>query len=171
VFDLPTPSTPKLPWLSLALLLLADTTFGWLVYDWTRDREIWLSIAFGLTLMGAIVTYPSLSVAMIFGRFLKTDTRALILIIVTSIISVILVAWLHFFINVLVLCSAGLLVSLDLKIRGWRKQISLLLIIGWQLLGLSAGLGFNYLHLHPLTNMPAFFYLNYWLKFFDQLKF
>jgi hypothetical protein len=171
VLDRQTPATPKLPWLSLALLFLTDATFGWLLHDWTSDREIWLSVAFGLTMLGGIVTYPSLSVAMIFGRFFKTDTRALILIIFASIASVVLLTWLHFLVDTLVLCSAGLLVSLDLKVRGWSKRISLLLIIGWQLLGLSAGLGFHYLYLHPLTNMPAFFYADYWLQFLPKLNF
>ncbi len=171
MIDRQTPSTPKLPWLSLTLLFLTDATFGWLVHDWTSDRDIWLSVAFGLTLLGAIVTYPSLSVAMIFGRFFKTDTRALILIIFASIMSVALLTWLNFFVNTLVLCSAGLLASLDLKIRGWRKPISLLLIIGWQLFGMSAGLGFHYLYLHPLPNLPAYFYTDYWLQFLSKLSF
>jgi hypothetical protein len=171
VIDRQTPSKPKLPWLSLVLLFLTDATFGWLVHDWTSDREIWLSVAFGLTLLGAIVTYPSLSVAMIFGRFFKTDTRALILIIFASIMSIILLTWLHLFVNTLVLCCAGLLTSLDLKVRGWRKPISLLLIIGWQLLSMSVGLGLHYLYLYPLTNMPVYFYADYWLQFLPKLSF
>jgi hypothetical protein len=171
VLDHQTPSTPKLPWLSLTLLFLTDATFGWLLHDWTRDREIWLSVAFGLTVLGAVVTYPSRSVAMIFGRFFKTDTRALILIIGVSIVSVILLTWLQFFVDTVVLCTAGLLASLDLKVRGWSKPISLLLIVGWQLLGMSAGLGLHYLYLHPLTNMPAYFYADYWLQFLPKLSF
>ena len=157
------PSTPKLPWTSLALLFLTDATFGWLLHDWTSNREIWLIVAFAITMLGAIVAYPSRSVAMIFGRFFKTDTRALILIIFASMMSVILLTWLQFFVDTIVLCAAGLLVSLDLKVRGWSKPISMLLIIGWQLLGLSAGLCFYYLHTHPLIDVPEYFYDTYWL--------
>ena len=163
------PSTPKLPWTSLALLFLTDVTFGWLLHDWTSNREIWLIVAFAITILGAIVAYPSRSVAMIFGRFFKTDTRALILIISVSLISVILLTWLKFFIDTVVLCAAGLLVSLDLKVRGWSKPISMLLIIGWQLLGLSAGLAFHYLHTHPLIDVPEYFYDTYWLHLIEQL--
>jgi hypothetical protein len=161
--------TPKLPWHSLALLFLTDATFGWLLHDWTSNREIWLIVAFAITILGAIVAYPSRSVAMIFGRFFKTDTRALILIIFVSIMSVILLTWLQFFVDTVVLCAAGLLVSLDLKVRGWSKPISMLLIIGWQLLGLSAGLGFHYLHTHPLIEVPEYFYDRYWLDSIEQL--
>ena len=157
------PSTPKLPWTSLTLLFLTNAIFGWLLYDWTSNREIWLIVAFALTSLGAMVAYPSGSVAMIFGRFFSTDTRALILIISASIMSVILLTWLQFFVDTIVLCAAGLLVSLDLKVRGWSKPISMLLIIGWQLLGLSAGLCFYYLHTHPIIDVPEYFYDTYWL--------
>ena len=163
------PSTPKLPWGSLALLFLTDAIFGWLLYDWTSNREIWLIVAFAITMLGAIVAYPSRSVSMIFGRFFKTDTRALILIISASFLSVILLTWLQFFVDTVVLCAAGLLVSLDLKVGGWSKPISMLLIIGWQLLGLSAGLGFHYLHTHPLIDVPEYFYDTYWLHLIEQL--
>jgi hypothetical protein len=160
---------PKLPWTSLALLFLTYATFGWLLHDWTSKREMWLAVAFGTAIIGGFVAYPSRSVALSFGGFFKTDTRALILIIATSIVSVILLTWLQFFVDTVVLCTAGLLVSLDLKTRGWSKPISLLLIIGWQLLGLSAGLCAHYFYNHPLANLPVYFYNNYWFQFVDRL--
>jgi hypothetical protein len=156
-------------WVSFTLLFLTDATFGWLLYDWTKNREIWLLVAFGITTLGGMVVYPSRSVSLIFGRFFSTDTRALILIISTSIMSVFLLTWLQFFVDAVVLCSAGLLVSLDLKIRGWNKSISLLLIIGLQLFGMSIGLGSHYLYAHSLIAIPEYFYDNYWLHSIDQL--
>ena len=170
MFDRQTPSNPKLPWNALALLFITDATFGWLLYDWTIDRAIWLAVAFAITILGAMVAYPSRSVAMIFGRFFKTDTRALILVIVVSFTSVILLTWLNFFIDAIVLCAAGLLVSFDLKAQGWSRPISLLLIIGWQLLGLSAGLGLHYLYTYPLENLPEYFYASYWWQLIKSLK-
>ena len=162
--------TPRLPWTSLAFLFLTYATFGWLLHRWTSDRVIWLEIAAGVTILGGIVTYPSRSVALLFGRFFKTDTRALILIIFTSIMSVILLTWLQFFVDLIVLSTAGLLVSLDLKIRNWSKSVSLLLIIGWQLLGMSTGLYLQHLQLYPPDNLPIYLYSDYWLKFIDGFK-
>jgi hypothetical protein len=170
VLDSQTPSVPRLPWNSLALLFVTDATFGWLLYDWTLDRQIWLAVAFGITILGGFMTYPSRSIALSFGGFFKTDTRALILILFASFMSVFLLTWLQFFVDTVVLCAAGLLVSLDLKVRGWSKPISLLVIIGWQLLGLSGGLGFHYLHTHPLINVPEYFYTNYWFQLLSSLE-
>jgi hypothetical protein len=157
-------SAPKLPWSSLALLFLTYATFGWLLYDWTDNRSMWFAVAVGIVSLGSFVTFPSQLVGLGFGRFIKTDMRAFILIVMASIGSVILLTWFQFSIDLIVLCAAGLLVSLDLKTSGWSKRFSLLLIIGWQLFGVSAGLSAHYFWDHPLTDLPAYFYSAYWLK-------
>jgi hypothetical protein len=164
------PDPPKLPLISLALLFLTYTTFGWLLHHWTEDRAIWLAVAFGVTVLGGVVAYPSRSVALLFGKFFKTDTRALILIVSVSIVSVILLTWVQFFVDAIVLCSAGLLVSLDLKIRGWSKPLSLLLIIGWQLLGLSTGIWLQHFYLYPPDNLPTYLYSDYWFQLIERLN-
>jgi hypothetical protein len=160
--------TSRLPWISLALLLLTYATFGWLLYDWTRNREVWLLVGLGSAILAGFVTYPSRTVSMSFGGFFRADARALILIILGSIVSVILLTWLQIFVDVVVLCAAGLLVSLDLKTRGWSKPLTLLMIIGWQLLSLSLGLCLHYFNSHPLTNLPPYFYSAYWLQLLDR---
>jgi hypothetical protein len=160
--DRQTSPTPKLPWISLALLFLTHATFGWLLYDWTSDRGIWLAVAFAIAILGGIVTYPSRSVNLSFGGFFKTDIRAFILIVLTSVISVVLLTWLQFFVDTVILSAAGLLASLDLKTGGWNKPIILLIIIGWQLLGMSTGLCLHYFVSYPLPNLPEYFYSIYW---------
>ncbi len=160
---------PKLPWKSLALLLITYVVFGWSLYGLTRNRSIWLLVAFASTILGGIVTYPSRSVSLGFGGFFKTDVRALILIVGASISSVFLLTSLQFFVDTVVLTTAGLLVSLDLKTSGWSKSFNLFLIVGWQLLGLSVGLALRYISLHPLANIPEYFYYDYWLKVLDSL--
>jgi hypothetical protein len=168
--DRPNSRLPKLPWISLIILFLTYMTFGWLLYDWTRHREIWLMVAVAVVAMGAFVTYPSRSVSFSFGGFFKTDVRALILMIIGSIGSVILLTWVQFFVDAVVLCAAGLLVSLDLKTLGWSKVKSLLLIVSWQLLATAAGLYAHYLYVFPPSNLPAYFYADYWLQLLDRLN-
>jgi hypothetical protein len=167
VFDRQTSPTPKLPYLALTLLFLTYVTFGWLLYAWTNDRVIWLAIAFAVVILGGFLAYPSLSVSLSFGGFFKTDIRAFILIILASIVSVILLTWVQFFVDAVVLCAAGLLASLDLKTGGWSKPITLLVIIGWQLLGMSVGLSLHDLWVHPPSNLPAYFYVSYWVNLLD----
>ena len=160
---------PKLPLTSLALSFLTYTTFGWLLHDWTNNPQIWLLAALGITILGLILTYPSRSVSFGFGGFFKTDTRALILIILASLVSVALLTWLQFFVDVIVICAAGLLFSLDLKVRGWSKKTSLIIIIVWQLLGMSAGLGLHYLYVDQANSLPEYLYTEYWLQLIERL--
>ncbi len=157
----------KFPITSLLLLFLTYATFGWLLHDWTANRVTWSIVGLGTVVLGSIVTYPSRSVSIGFGGFFKTDMRALILIVLGSILTVVLLTWLQFFVDAVVLCSAGLLVSLDLKTREWAKPLTLLVIIGWQLLGMSTGLGLHYLYQHPIANLPPYFYTDYWLQIFN----
>lgn len=170
MLDRQTSPNPKLPWASLALLFLTYVTFGWLLYDLTRDRQVWLTSALGVVLLGGFVSYPSRSISLSFGGFFKTDTRAFILIVLASVGSVILLTQLQLFVDVVVLCTAGLLVSLDLKVKGWSKLMSFLLIISWQLLGMGTGLYLNHLHAHPPIDLPTYFYLDYWVHFIERLK-
>mgnify|MGYP000302949904 FL=1 len=170
MLDRQTSPNPKLPWASLALLFLTYVTFGWLLYDWTSNRQVWLVSALGVVILGGFVSYPSRSISLSFGGFFKTDTRAFILIVLASVGSVILLTQLQLFVDVVVLCTAGLLVSLDLKVKGWSKSMSFLLIISWQLLGMSTGLYLNHLHAHPPIDLPAYFYLDYWVNFIGRLK-
>ncbi len=167
--DRQTPVLKKIPLTSLLLLFVTYTTFGWLLYGWTENRQIWLLAATGIAILGIVVTYPSQSVSFSFGGFFKTDTRALILMILASILSVVLLAWLQFFVDAIVLCTAGLLVSLDLKIRRWSKALTLIVIVCCQLLGMSAGLTLHYLYIHPIQNLPIYFYSDYWLKFIEGI--
>ena len=159
-------SHPKLPWSSLALLIVTYATFGWLLFGWTENRQIWLLAAIGSMMVAGIVTYPSRTVSFIFGG-LKTDTRAFILIVGASVTSVLLLTWLQFFVDTILLSTAGFLVSLDLKTRGWSKVFSVFSLIGWQLLGLSIGLALHYYSLHTISGLPEYFYEDYW---FDLIR-
>ena len=156
------------PLTSLLLLLLTYATFGWLLHDWTSNRLVWLAVGFGTIVLGAIVTYPSRSVSLCFGGFFKTDVRALILIVAGSIVSVILLTWLQFFVDAVVLCAAGLLVSLDFKTRDWDRSLTLLVIVGCQLLGMSVGLGLYYLYPHAIANLPLYLDRDYWLQLVNR---
>jgi hypothetical protein len=162
-------SSSKFPWLSALLLLLTYATFGWLLYGWTIDRQIWLLTAFGAVLLGAIVAYPGRSIELGLTSFFGANARAFILIIVTSIFSVVLLTWFQFFADSVLLSTAGLLFSLDLKVAGWQKRSRLLLIIGWQLLGLSLGLLAHYLVLYP-ESFPVSLSWPTWQKYLPSLR-
>jgi hypothetical protein len=159
----------KFPWLSALLLLLTYATFGWLLYGWTIERQMWILAALGTLVLGGIVAYPGKSIELGLTSFFGANARGFILIIVTSILSVVLLTWFQFLADIILLLSAGLLFSLDLKVSGWGQGSRLLLIIGWQLLGMSLGLLIHYLVLNPESfsislSWPA------WQKYLPSLR-
>jgi hypothetical protein len=154
------PLSPKLPKISGGLVLLTYATFGWLLYGWTTNRGMWLAAAFGAIVLGALAAYPGRSIELGLTSFFGANAKAFILMIFASVFSVVLLTWLQFFADAILLFTAGLLFSLDLKFAGWKKRSRLLIIIGWQLLGMSIGLGIHHLVLNPEL-MPVYLSENF----------
>lgn len=128
----------KLPWASLALLLLTYGVFGWLfAADVSKKVLLWetalvLLIALGLTAgMAALKRFIS--------ALLKSDFSAFITIVVVSFVAVVILRWIVISIRILVLVSAGALVRLDLQTSGYSQLQSFLILAFVSLAGFGLG--------------------------------
>ncbi len=130
----------KLPWASLALLLLTYITFGWILYAGTLSWRIWLLTAFFAVLIALALTFPLKSIQIFFAGALKTDTRALIFILAISFLAVALLTWFQTFVRVLVLLSSGLLARLDLHNADFKVIPTFVILAITSLVGLGLGL-------------------------------
>jgi hypothetical protein len=141
----------KLPWASLALLLLTYITFGWILYAWTLSWRVWLLTAFFVVLIALALTFPLRSIQIFFAGALRTDTRALIFILALSFFAVVLLTWFQTFVRVLVLLSSGLLARLDLHNADFKVIPTFAIMTIVALVGLGLGLLIHHwLILHPL---------------------
>ncbi|HEY9692077.1 MAG TPA: hypothetical protein V6D15_07720 [Oculatellaceae cyanobacterium] len=141
----------KLPWASLALLLLTYITFGWLLYAWNLSWRVWLLTAFFVVVISLALTFPIRSIQIFFAGALKTDTRALIFILALSFFAVALLTWFQTFVRVLVLLSSGLLARLDLHNADFKVIPTFVIMAITSLVGLGLGLLIHHwLILHPL---------------------
>jgi len=141
----------KLPWASLALLLLTYITFGWILYTWTLSWRVWLLTAFLVVVIALALTFPLKSIQIFFAGALKSDTRALIFILALSFAAVALLTWFQTFVRVLVLLSSGLLARLDLHNADFKVIPTFAIMASTSLLGLGLGLSIHHwLILHPL---------------------
>ena len=141
----------KLPWASLALLLLTYITFGWILYAWTLSWRVWLLTAFFVVLISLALTFPLRSIQFFFAGALRTDTRALIFILAISFFAVVLLTWFQTFVRVLVLLSSGLLARLDLHNADFKVIPTFAIMTIVALVGLGLGLLIHHwLILHPL---------------------
>ena len=141
----------KLPWASLALLLLTYITFGWILYAWSLSWRVWLLTAFFVVLIALALTFPLRSIQIFFAGALRTDTRALIFILALSFFAVVLLTWFQTFVRVLVLLSSGLLARLDLHNADFKVIPTFAIMTIVALVGLGLGLLIHHwLILHPL---------------------
>ncbi len=109
----------KNSWVSLTLLFVTYFTFGWKLSAFDVPLPIaWLFLI---------------------NRWLKTDTGAFMSIILSALLAVIVVTWLHLFATGLVLISAGALARLDIQMSGLKKWGAFGVLAAVSLTGLGLG--------------------------------
>jgi hypothetical protein len=178
----------NVPWISLGLFCLTYGVFGWIAAGVFPEWEAWIlehvaqipgqiavdqAIAervswwFGagliLSLM-IILTAPLRIVRIVFGSWLRSDTKALLSVFGWALAAVMIVCWLNQFARVFVLVSAGMLCNLDLQLCGCRNwQVFLVLSVlsltsywlGTYLFGLSPLADIQSLIFAPFVHLVA----------------
>ena len=147
----------KIPWLSLTLLLIAYTAFGWIFSSWSVkaiaeglilsrfEAEFALRLMYGLgasiTLFIAILLSNPISVLTVgFGNWLKSDLRAFLSIFFGAFAFTLIFQWIGYVAKFLVLIAAALLLRLDLQQANANKWLSLLIMAISSLLGFTGGI-------------------------------
>lgn len=129
----------KLPWVSLAILFAAHSTFSWFL---TRSTVTWLAwaLVFTFTLMQALLLTTLFDeVRGVIASWLKSDVGYFTLIIVVSLGVTIALVWFRVFGYILVLVSAEILARLDLQNAGFNRIQALLILSLVSFSGLSVG--------------------------------
>jgi hypothetical protein len=145
------------PWMALFLTIVTYATVGWMISSKGHRMpnlplslpEQWLLYGFVVTILGTIATYPTKSIQLGFTNLFSPNFRALVLLFAVSIVAVILFTWTAIFIDVVVLLSAGLLLSLDMKLARWNKIQRLISIVLCQLFGFYLGIAAHQVSIHP----------------------
>lgn len=148
----------KFPWLSLSLLLVAYSTFGWVLYQITSDWGLclrnlgrlyirfncgwWtfvLAIVFILLLAETLAApFSNLRKFIVFS--LRSDTRAFLALIITTFLLSAIVAWIHVVAQICILITSALLVRLDMMTAGFGEWRAFFTISGVALAGFGLGL-------------------------------
>lgn len=154
------------PWVSLGLFCLAYGIFGWLVGETATDWQGWilshqdwfvweifagemneaiaLQMVYGfgamlIILLMILLTAPFKVMHVLFGSWLRSDTKAVISVLFWALAAVLIMTWSHYFARIFVLISAGILCHLDLQLCGYRSW-QVFIILSLLSLG-SYGLG------------------------------
>ena len=129
----------KLPWLSLAILFAAYTTFSSFL---TYATVTWLAwgIVLAFTLLQALLLTTLFDgLKILLGRWLKSDVGYFVLIMVFSLGVTVVFLWFRVFGYILVLIASEVLVRLDLQNAGFNRVQSLIILSFFSLGGLALG--------------------------------
>lgn len=133
-------SIQKLPLLSLTLLLLTYSTFGWILAEEFAAWEVRLAVGIALLLLALTLTAPITLVRVCFGSWLQTDKKAFIAIIAFSFALVVIIVWIQMFARIAALLAAGALARLELQRAGYGQWQAISILCFSCLLGYGLGL-------------------------------
>lgn len=159
----------KLPWLSLSILLLSHSIFGWMIsvdcqelitvkqttsgsHPSLFNLSVWLWLigAVYILLMALAITSPVYQIRKMYGTWMKSDTKAFVSVILGSFLGVMILRWIHYSSRILVLIAAAALARLDLQTEGYGEWQAFWIISGVSLTGFSLGLLLNQLLVNQL---------------------
>ena len=140
-------------WISFGLFCLTYGIFGYLIgssavdwqswilnhqnwFAWEVNEAIALQMVYGfgamlIILLMILLTVPLKVMQVLFGSWLRSDTKAIISVLSWALAAVLVMTWSHYFARIFVLISAGMLCHLDLQLcgcRAWQVFIILTLL-------------------------------------------
>lgn len=128
---------------SLTLLFVTYFTLGWKLSGFEIPLGLaWIFSVAATLLLTLVLSFPLKDTKTLINQWFKTDTGAFISIIVSAMMAVVVVTWLHIFATALVLISAGALARLDIQMSGLKKwgAFGVLAVVSLTGLGLGGGL-------------------------------
>lgn len=130
----------KNSWVSLTLLFVTYFTLGWKLSGFKIPLPIaWLLSVAAVLLLTVLLSFPLKDTRTLITRWFKTDTGAFMSIILSALLAVIVVTWLHLFATGLVLFSAGALARLDIQMSGLKKWGAFGVLAAVSMTGLGLG--------------------------------
>ncbi len=136
----------KNSWLSLTLLFVTYFVFGWKLSTFEVALHVaWMLSVAAVLVLTVILSFPLRDTRTLINRWFKTDTGAFMSIILSALLAVIVVTWLHLFATALVLSSAGALARLDIQMLGFKKWSAFRVLSAVSLTGLGVGAAIEYL--------------------------
>jgi uncharacterized protein YacL len=147
----------KIPWLSLIILLLTYSAFGWMYSFWAvklieegrllsqLETELALRLIYGfgtilIMLVALIFTAPISLITVSLNSWLKSDIITFLSIFIAAFAFTLVVQRVDYFVEFLLLLAAALLVKLDLQLAGYQKWLSWSIVTFFGLLGFIGGI-------------------------------
>ncbi|MHC5670907.1 hypothetical protein [Nostoc sp.] len=127
----------RVPWVSLALVLLSYFTLGWVISEIHVPLFVWVITVVAILLL--IVTLTAPWPKMTYYILLKSNTRTFGVAVLAAFLFFIMITWFQIFLDTLLIISATILVRIDFQRAGLREGLAFSTASIFSLGGLALG--------------------------------
>lgn len=129
----------KLPWLSLTLVLVTYSVFGWILSQENLPDLAWLAIVTSMLILIAGITSPW-SKTIKYIRFLfNTKLKSFLLAVLGAFTFFLILAHFRIFLDIMLILSATILVRLDFQLAGLKDIQAFYITTAFSFIGLFNG--------------------------------
>jgi hypothetical protein len=129
----------KIPWFSLALVLLSYSTLGWMVFAETAPWYIWLITVVTILLSLICFTSPGLKLNEYTSILFKSSARSFGVAILAAFLFFLMVAWFRVFLDILLILCATILARIDFQTLVLKPELAFGCISFFAVAGLALG--------------------------------
>ncbi|MEH2459335.1 hypothetical protein [Nostoc sp.] len=129
----------RIPWVSLALVLLSYSTLGWVISETHAPRFVWMATVIAILLLIVTVTAPWPKMTYYYSILLKSNIRSFGVAVLAAFLFFLMTAWFQVFLDTLLIISATILVRIDFQRAGLRERLAFSTASIFSLGGLALG--------------------------------
>ncbi|MDZ8032873.1 MAG: hypothetical protein RMY64_17500 [Nostoc sp. DedQUE08] len=129
----------RVPWVSLALVLLSYSTLGWVISETRAPIFVWVATVIAILLLIITLTAPWPRMTYYYSIFLQSNTRAFAVAVLAAFLFFIMIAWFRIFLDTLLIISATILVRIDFQRAGLKEGLAFSTASIFSLGGLALG--------------------------------
>ncbi|MBG1269274.1 hypothetical protein [Nostoc sp. WHI] len=129
----------RVPWVSLALLLLSYSALGWVISETRAPKFVWLVTVVVILILIVTLTTPWPKMTYYYNILFKSNIRSFCVAILAAFMFFIMLAWFGVFLDTLLIISATILVRIDFQIAGLRQGLAFCTTSIFSLAGLALG--------------------------------
>ncbi|MEH2180613.1 hypothetical protein [Nostoc sp.] len=128
----------RVPWVSLALVLLSYSTLGWVISETRASMFMWVATVVAILLLIITLTAPWPKMTY-YSIFLQSNTRSFGIAVLAAFLFFIMIAWFGVFLDTLLIISATILVKIDFQRAGLKEGLAFSTASIFSLGGLALG--------------------------------
>jgi hypothetical protein len=129
----------RVPWVSLALVLLSYSTLGWVISETRVPLFVWVATVVAILILIVTLTAPWPKMTYYYSILLQSNTRSFGVAILAAFLFFIMIAWFRVFLDTLLIISATILVRIDFQRAGLKERLAFCATSIFSLGGLALG--------------------------------